>query len=383
MIAETRRTPREFQVFAKPAGPRCNLDCEYCYYLKKESLYRKGASLRMPQDVLEKYIFQQIQAWPDAEIFFSWHGGEPTVLGVDYFRTVVALERKHQPPDVHIINGMQTNGTLLNDAWCQFLAAERFAVGLSLDGPRELHDRYRTTKDGKSSYERSLRGYRLLQEHGVLCELLCVVNADNVRHPEAVYDSLRELEAPYLTFLPLVEPRPDAPGGVSERSVPAEAFGAFLCAVFDEWTEHDIGRVKVQIFEEAARPAFGQEHSLCIFKETCGRVPVVEHNGDFYACDHFVEKDHHYGNILTSPLVELLESPAQRAFGHAKLATLPRYCRTCEVRAMCNGGCPKNRCIRAPDGEPGLNYLCPGYKGFFNHCRPFVDEVATLWHQQQ
>jgi uncharacterized protein len=371
---------REFQVFAKPAGAVCNLDCQYCYYLDKQNLYAKGESFRMADDLLEEYIVQHIRACTEPVIPFSWHGGEPTTLGVDCFRKIVALQRRHQPVGREIRNGIQTNGTLLDDDWCRFLAAEGFAVGISIDGPAPMHDR---TKDGRPAHEQTLRGYRLLQQHRVSCEILCVVGAHNVQSPFDVYRFLRELEAPYLSFLPLVERRPEAEGGVSERTVPADAWGAFLCAVFDEWAARDIGRVKVQIFEEAVRPAFRQEHTLCIFKEVCGGVPVVEHNGDFYCCDHFADDEHRLGNIRRTPLAELLDSPAQQTFGRAKRDTLPRYCQVCEVRPMCNGECPKNRFLVTPDGELGLNYLCRGYKRFFTHCQPFVAQVAALWRQPQ
>jgi uncharacterized protein len=375
-------TSREFQVFTKPIGSICNLDCHYCYYLNKEQLYPKGESFRMPNDILEEYIVQHIDASPETVIRFSWHGGEPTVLGLDYFRKVVALQRKHEPPDRQIINGIQTNGTLLDVDWCRFFAKEGFSVGLSLDGPPEMHDRYRVTKDQKPTHEQTMRGYKLLQKHGIYTDILCVVNAQNVQFPLRVYRFFKQINAQYITFLPMVEPQPDTESGVSPISVLAEAWGTFLCTIFDEWRDQDIGRVKVQIFEEATRMAFNQEHSLCIFRPTCGDIPVVEHNGDFYSCDHFVDVEHRLGNLIETPLVELLESPAQKAFGKAKLETLPRYCQECEVRAMCNGECPKNRFLTTPDGEPGLNYLCAGYKHFFTHCQPFVSEVAALWRQQ-
>ena len=376
------KASRDFQVFVKPIGSICNLDCHYCYYLKKEHLYPEGESFRMPHDILEEYIVQHIDACPSTVIRFSWHGGEPTVLGLDYFREIVALQRKHKPPNRQIVNGIQTNGTLLDEDWCRFLAMEGFAVGLSLDGTREMHDRYRVTKDQKPTHEQTMRGYKLLQKHRVYTDVLCVVNAHNVQFPLRVYRFFKQINAQYVTFLPMVEPQPDARGGVNPISVPAEAWGAFLCTIFDEWRDHDIGRVKVQIFEEAARTAFNQDHSLCIFRPTCGDIIVIEHNGDFYSCDHFVDVEHRLGNINETPLVELLESPAQRAFGRVKLETLPRYCRECRVRDMCNGGCPKNRFIMTPDGGPGLNYLCAGYKLFFTHCHQFVSEVAALWRRQ-
>jgi uncharacterized protein len=376
------RASREFQVFAKPADSICNLDCHYCYYLKKEHLFPKTESFRMPDDILEEYIVQHIDASPGSVINFSWHGGEPTILGLDYFRKIVALQRKHQPPRRRVTNGMQTNGTLLDEDWCRFLAAEGFAVGLSLDGPQEMHDRYRVTKSQHPTYKQSMRGYKLLRQHRIPCNILCVVHAQNVQYPTQVYRFFKEIKAQYVEFLPLVEPQPDEEGGVSHRSVPALAWGNFLCTIFDEWMGQDIERVNVQIFEEAARTAFGQEHALCIFRETCGDVPVIEHNGDVFSCDHFVNTEHRLGNIRETPLVDLLECPTQRAFGQAKLDTLPRYCQACEVRNMCHGGCPKDRILRTPDGEGGLNYLCAGYKRFFTHCRPFVAQLSALWRRQ-
>ena len=373
------KASREFQVFAKPIGAACNLDCRYCYYLKTECLYAKDEPARMPVDLLEEYIVQHIKAFPGAEIRFSWHGGEPTLLGLDYFRSIVALQRKHAPRNRRILNGMQTNGTLLDDEWGRFLAAERFFVGVSLDGTAELHDAHRVTKQQQPTHAQALRGYHLLRRHGVACDILCVVNALNVTHPAEVYQFFKEINASYLTFLPLVEQ--DENGGVSPLSVPADAFGAFLCAIFDEWQAKDIGRLKVQIFEEAARTAFGQEHSLCIFRPTCGDIPVIERNGDLFSCDHYVDQEHLLGNIKTTPLAEMLEHPAQIAFGKAK-AALPRYCQQCEVRGMCHGECPKNRFIQTPDGEPGLNYLCAGYRRFFKHCQPFVQAVAAEWRRQ-
>jgi len=373
---------RDFQVFVKPAGSRCNLACAYCYYLGKESLFPDAKIFGMTDDLLEEYILQHIRASSSEIIRFSWHGGEPTILGVDFYRKAVALQRKHQPRGRLIANGMQTNGTLLDEEWAHFLATENFAVGISLDGPGEMHDRHRVTRSGQPTFERTMRGYELLRNHGVATDILCVVSADNVRFPLEIYRFFREIEASYLTFLPLVERCSGAERGVSPYSVPAEAWGDFLSAIFDEWLSRDIGRIKVQIFEEAARVAFGQEHSLCLFRATCGDIPVIEHNGDFYACDHFVDAVHRLGNIREKPLIELLESPEQRAFGRAKLETLPQFCRMCEVKEMCHGECPKNRFIETPDGEPGLNYLCPGYKRFFTHCRPFVAAVAAEWERR-
>ena len=372
------KASRPYQIFAKPIGSLCNLHCQYCYYLDKHSLYPDEKSFRMPDDILEQYILQHIQTCPDPVIQFAWHGGEPTLLGLDYFQKIVQLQRKHQPSDRRIVNGIQTNGTLMDEEWCRFLAAERFAVGISLDGPQELHDTYRLTGGGEPAFGRAMRGYEVLRKHGILCDILCVVHSRNVRQPTEVYHFFKSIQASYIGFLPLVEREPDMEGAVTSRSATPEAFGAFLCTVFDEWRSQDIGRVKVQIFEETAATALGQEHTLCIFKRTCGDVPVIEHNGDFFSCDHFVDREHLLGNIRETSLLDLLESPVQRSFGQAKWDTLPRYCLECEVLSLCNGGCPKDRIFRTPDGEEGLNYLCAGYKRFFTHCQPFLAELTAL-----
>jgi uncharacterized protein len=336
----------------------------------------------MPDDLLERTIAQHIAACPDDIVRFSWHGGEPTVAGIDFFRRAVAFQRKHNPRLRPVANGLQTNGVLIDEDWGRFLAAEEFAVGLSLDGPRDVHDRHRVTPDGKPTFDESLRGYEILRRHGVPTDILCVVSDANVSRQLEVYRFFREIGAGYVTFIPLVERASETVAGVTPESVTAQAWGDFLCAVFDEWVAGDIGRIKVQIIEEAVRTAFGQEHSLCIFRPVCGDIPVVERNGDFYACDHFVDAAHRVGNIRETTLVDLLGSPEQKAFGLAKRETLPAYCRGCEVLEMCHGECPKNRFVRTPDGEPGLNHLCAGYRRFFNHCRPFVDAVAAEWRRQ-
>ena len=367
---------RSFQIFAKPVGAACNLNCAYCYYLSKGA---GGGPARMPEGLLVRYVGQHIAASPDELIRFSWHGGEPTLLGLDYFRLIVDIQRRYCPPGRTVANGIQTNGTLIDQEWARFLAAESFAVGLSLDGPRRMHDRYRTTRDGESTFEETLRGYEALRRHGVRTDILCVVSSHTAGHPSEVYGFFKRIGASYVSFLPLVEPCPDESGGATRDSVQPQAWGEFLCAVFDEWIAGDIGRIKVQIIEEAARTAFGQDHSLCLFRPTCGDIPVLERNGDFYSCDHFVDAGHLVGNIRDTPLVDLLESPAQRAFGQAKLESLPNACRVCEVRGMCHGECPKNRFILAPDSGPPLNYLCSGYKQFFNHVTPFVQEIAKQW----
>lgn len=372
---------REFQVFVKPVGALCNLKCSYCYYLKKKSLYPGNRNPLMSDELLEKYIIQHISATTEKLITFSWHGGEPLLAGLEFFKKVVDLQHKHKPLGSEIVNGVQTNGTLIDDNWCRFLKDEEFIVGISIDGPGELHNCNRRTRDDSNTFLNALRGYELLQTHGVLSEILCVVNAENVKHPLVVYNFFIEIGAKHITFLPLVERLKNAPFGVTRNSVPSEEFGIFLTAIFDEWIEKDIGKIKIQIIEEAARTAFNQEHTLCIFRVNCGGVPVVEHNGDFYSCDHYVDNDHKLGNINEYPLEHYLDTPAQKRFGEAKSHSLPGYCLKCEVKAMCNGECPKNRFINSPDGEPGLNYLCSGYKHFFNHCKPFVEAIGTEWRK--
>ncbi len=373
---------RGFQIFAKPADAACNLSCRYCYYLEKGDGGAPEGPKRMSDDLLEHYIAQHIAASPDEIIRFSWHGGEPTVLGLDYFRKIVEIERRLCPPGRIIANGMQTNGTLLDEEWGRFLAAQGFAVGLSLDGPREMHNRYRLTRDGRPTFDAVMRGYEILRRHGVSTDILCVVSSHNAPHPGEVYRFFKTIGASSVTFLPLVEQAPGPAAAVTPETVPAEAWGDFLCAVFDEWAARDIGRIKIQIIEEAARTAFNLEHSLCLFRPVCGDIPVIERNGDFYSCDHFVDPAHLLGNIGETPLIDLLESQAQRAFGLAKREKLPRVCRACGVLNMCNGECPKNRFLCSPEGEPGWNYLCSGYKKFFTRIKPFVAAVAAEWRRQ-
>lgn len=372
----------EFQVFVKPVGAECNLRCSYCYYLGTSAMYETGGLKRMPDDILEKYIIQLIAATPEKNIFFSWHGGEPTLAGLDFFRRVITLQQKYKPAGREIINGLQTNGTLLNNDWCSFFSDEKFLVGVSVDGPEWLHNKFRVSKDDRGSFKKTMEGYKMLRKHNVKTELLTVVNAENVKYPTEIYRFLKSLGSQYITFLPLVMEERNSPSVVSNFSVPSESFGSFLCTIFDEWVAVDIGRIKIQIIEEAARTAFNQEHTLCMFKDKCGGVPVVEHNGDFFSCDHYVDNEHLVGNINVMSLAEMLSSEKQRAFGMFKQAALPQYCIDCEVINMCNGECPRNRFILTPSGEPGLNYLCAGYKRFFGHIKPFVDAVSIEWSQR-
>jgi uncharacterized protein len=364
---------REYQVFVKPVGAVCNLSCSYCYYLEKKGLFPEDHHSLMDDATLEKYIIQNIEASDDEFISFSWHGGEPLLAGIDFYRKALGYQSFHKPEGKVILNGIQTNGTLIDEEWARFLSENNFLVGVS----------FRKKKSGEGTWHNVVNGFQLLLKAGVIPEILCVVNSENVKYPLEIYNYFKQTGAKYMTFLPLVEQDINSPTGVSEKSVPPEAFGYFLSSVFDEWVENDVGNIKVQIFEEAARCAFNQEHTLCIFRVNCGGVPVVEHNGDFYSCDHYVNSDHLLGNINETSLADLLDCDRQIAFGMDKSLTLPVSCNQCEVRKFCNGECPKNRFIDAPDGEARLNYLCPGYRYFFNHCLPFVEAVRQAFEENQ
>lgn len=368
---------RDFQLFVKPVGAWCNLHCNYCYYLDKQHLHPlKG--ICMPDELLENYIIQHLDAATEEPVLFSWHGGEPTLAGIEFYRKVLEFQRKHNHHSKKIINGIQTNGINLNHEWCQFLAEENFLVGISLDGPESIHNQFRQFKSGEATFALVIKGYRLLKEYGINCEILCVINAFNVNYPLEVYEFFKSLKVRYISFLPLVNRNLESPTGASADSVPAKAFGDFLIAIFEQWKENDIGAIQIQLFEEAFRPAFQQEHTLCVFKKTCGGVPVLEKNGDFYSCDHFVDQSHHLGNIREIHLADLLGDPRQIAFGNEKFSSLPNYCLKCKVLESCHGECPKNRFLQSPEGEYGLNYLCEGYKSFFSHCTPFVNALAEL-----
>jgi len=368
----------DFQVFIKPVGSKCNLACSYCYYLGR-GCDSADAVKTMPVEIMEKYICDHIKYSPGPEIFFSWHGGEPLLAGTGFYKKAIEIQQRHKPASCSIRNGIQTNGTLIDEEWCRFFAENNFYVGVSIDGPGKMHDSLRQYLNGTGSSEKAVKGYKMIRQAGIMNEILCVVSRENVSRPLEVYRYLKELGTACITFLPLVIRDASSPGKVSEISVPSAAFGDFLSQIFDEWVTQDIGRIRIQTFEEAVAPAFGREHTLCIFKKICGRVPVIDMNGDFYPCDHFVDIKHRQGNIITTSLGELLDSAAQNAFGRAKLDLLPCYCLECEVREFCNGECPRNRFIETPSGEPGLNYLCAGYKIFFTHVRPFVDAVRAEW----
>lgn len=392
------RPVRAFHVMTKPIGPLCNLDCKYCFYLEKEKLFPTNENFKMSDEVLETYVRQYIDSQNVPEVSFAWQGGEPTLLGVEFFRKVVALQKKYSNGK-RIQNALQTNGTLLDDEWGEFLSSNGFLVGLSVDGPAKLHNAYRVDKKGRATYDEVLRGLRLLKKHGVDFNTLTVVNRANARHPLDVYRFLRDIGSGFIQFIPLVErladveatklgldlalpPQADEEGDrrmpVTDWSVEPKQYGEFLCAIFDEWVRRDVGRTYVQLFDVTIGNWMGQGGGLCVFSENCGTALAMEHNGDVYSCDHYVYPRYKLGNILNASLGELVSSDFQRRFGRDKSTTLPRYCRECEVRHLCHGECPKHRFIRTPEGEPGLNYLCRAYKMFFQHSAPAMQRMAEL-----
>ncbi len=360
----------ECLVMAKPGGARCNLRCGYCYYLDKgAALPAARAPWPMPEASLESYIAQRIDSSSGPSTHFEWHGGEPTLLGLDYFRRIADIQRARLPPGRKVTNGLQTNGSLIDEAWVDFLAREGFSVGLSLDGPPELHDRYRRGPDGSASQAAALRAFGLMRDRGVFCNILCVLHEGNAAEPERVYAYFKDAGARYLQFLPLV-PRPGQEGAAAAAASP-DAIGEFLCRVFDLWIREDVGRIVVQTFDEALRPIYGVPHALCVHRETCGDVAVLERDGSFYACDHFVDDEHLIGRLGDRSLAELFSDRRMLDFGRAKREALPRVCLDCGVLASCNGGCPKDR-----DGE-GLNRLCAAYRRFFLHSRPQLTRLAA------
>ncbi len=381
--AASMSAPPAFHVMLKPRGAICNLDCAYCYYLSKELLY-PGSRFRMAHDLLEEYTRQYIEGQQVPHVVFAWQGGEPTLMGLDFFRLAIALQQKYRRAGMCIQNTLQTNATLLNDEWCQFFREHEFLVGVSLDGPRDLHDAYRVDKGGKPTFDHVMAGLALLKKHNVEFNILTTLHAANVQHPLTVYHFLRdEIGAQFIQFIPIVEQaNADALDflentGVSERSVNGQQYGAFLISVFDEWVRHDVGRVYVQIFDVALAAWVGEQPGLCIFEETCGNALAMEHNGDVYSCDHFVQPAHKLGNLRQLPLLKMAGSHQQQQFGRAKRDTLPLYCQKCSVRFVCNGGCPKDRILLTPDGEPHLNYLCDGYKAFFSHIDQPMRRMAS------
>lgn len=371
-----------FHAMAKPTGARCNLRCDYCYFLKKKSIYPNSV-FRMSDDIMERYIRQTIGGQKAPEITIAWQGGEPTLMGIDFFRRAMTTEKKYTQPGMKIEHTIQTNGVLLDEEWCGFLSENKFLVGLSLDGPRALHDTFRKDRKGCSVFDNVVRAVRLMQKYSVDFNILCTVNATNSRHPLDVYRFFRdELGTQYLQFIPIVE-REDASGGLwgntlTDRSVQSEVYGEFLIRIFDEWVNRDVGSMFVQIFDGVLASYVLGYSSLCVLQAVCGQEIVVEHNGDVYSCDHYVEPDYLLGNIKHTSIGKLIRSEKQQRFGVSKSTTLPTDCKECEFLFTCYGECPKNRVLDAPDGSGKLNWLCAGLKSFFSHSKEPLKTMAEL-----
>ncbi len=329
----------------------------------------------MSDELLERYITQRFAASPGPTTHFEWHGGEPTLLGLEYFRMIVRLQKLCNPDGRTVTNGLQTNGLLLDEDWAAFLSQEGFSVGLSLDGPSDLHNVFRKTADGSPTHSRVVDAFRLLAKSSVFCNLLCVVHAENAKEPDRVYDFFRSLKARYIQFLPVAVLKQD--DSASPFAAEPATIGSFLCRIFDRWIAEDVGRIVIQNIDEALRPIYGVPHALCIHRKTCGNVAVLEHDGSFYACDHFVSPEYRIGNILDRELAGLASDPRMMDFGNAKEDALPQCCRECEVLDACNGGCPKDRIVTVPGGNHRLNSLCPAYKSFFSHTKPALTRLAA------
>lgn len=364
------RIKRPFQVMVKPIGPKCNLACDYCFYLSKEKLFVTGNDFRLTDSILEQFIKSYIQSQIGPEIAFVWQGGEPTLMGLDFFYRVRELQEKYRPQGITITNALQTNATLITPAWARFLKKENFLVGVSIDGLQADHDLFRKDKNGLGTWARVVAGLSELLQQDVETNLLVVVNAQNGSTPLATYTALQELGAKYLQFIPLVEHKN---GKLSSRSISGEGYGRFLVSIFNHWVEHDLGEVFVQIFEEALRMLAGFPSSMCLFSPQCGGQLVMEHNGDIYACDHFVEPNSRLGNIIQDDLRTLVDSQQQRVFG-AEKANLAAACFTCPVLQLCQGECPKNR-------VQGLNLICQGYRRFFLYTQTFFADMLQVLQQ--
>ena len=397
------KAPVGFHVMIKPAGSACNLDCAYCFYLSKATLADGPGSRRMSDDVLETLVRSYIRDVTADEVVFTWQGGEPTLCGLDFFHKVVSLQKKYAKPGQTIHNDLQTNGLLLDEAWCRFLKENNFLVGLSIDGPEHLHDAFRYAKDGSPTHKKVVHAARLLRRFGVPFNTLACVNSVNASHPLEVYRFLRdEVGSTHIQFTPVVEPRgferaaplladgahlpqmddprnrPGHPHSiVTDWSVDPEEWGTFLCTVFDEWRSRDLGKVLVNQFETLVSQHLGLGPQMCVYAEACGKAVAVEHDGRVYSCDHLVYPQYEIGNIQENRLRDIVLFRTQVRFGYAKAETLPRYCRNCAYLSDCRGECPKNRLLRTPEGEPGLNYLCRGLKAFYAHALPEVERIVA------
>ena len=372
-------------LLAKPAGSRCNLACKYCYYLEKSLLFEKHSPQVMDDALLEKFIHDYIGAQTTQEVLFTWHGGEPLMRPLQFYKKAVVLQRKYAAGR-RIDNCLQTNGTLLTEEWCRFFKEQGWLVGVSVDGTQEMHDAYRKAKGGGPSHHKVMQGIRLLQKHGVEWNALAVVNDLNAEHPKEFYRFFKEIGCRFIQFTPIVErllPHADGrqlaaveeegTGGMMPFSVSPEQWGDFLIGIFDEWVKEDVGEYFVQLFDATLANWMGVQPGICTLARTCGHAGAIEWNGDVFACDHFVFPQYRLGNLREKSLVEMMYSPQQREFGRAKQTALPRQCRECRWLFACNGECPKNRFARTADGEKGLNFLCSGYRRFFEHVAPYMD----------
>lgn len=368
---------RPFYVMLKPAGPRCNLSCRYCYYLDKQQWNTATGHPTMSDELLEKFIREYLAAHTSADVFFIWHGGEPLLRPIAFYQRAIELQQRYGQ-GLNIENCLQTNGTLLTDDWCRFLRDNRFLVGISVDGPQELHDHYRRSADGKPTFGRVMRGLELLKKHGVQWNAMATVNSYNADHPHEFYEFFRKSGCTHLQFAPVVEPSKshDAEAFVTAESVTPRQWGRFLCQLFDEWAVHDVGLMAVQLFEDMLANWMGLTPGLCMLSHYCGHAGVMEANGDVYSCDHFVFPAFRLGNLNDQSLVSMMYSEHQQAFARKKQSALPRQCQECRFLPVCHGECPKNRLISDKYGQPGLNYLCEGYQHFFAHVAPFMDEMA-------
>lgn len=387
---------RPLYVMAKPAGSLCNLACTYCYYLEKKELCRDVASpqsQQMSDEVLERYVREYIGSQSTEEVVFTWHGGEALLRPLSFYQKAVRLQRKYAGGH-RIINTLQTNGTLLNDEWCRFFKANHFLIGISLDGARTYHDALRRTPSDKPSFDRVMRGGRLLQRHGVDFNILAVVNALNADDPEGFYSFFKSIGCHYIQFAPIVERyhadgrlatvgEPDEESQLSSFSVTPEQWGDFLCGLFDVWVRDGVGEYFIQIFDATLANWMGVQPGVCTMAKYCGHAGVMEYNGDVYSCDHFVFPQYKLGNIRSSTLIEMMYSPRQQRFGRNKYDALPRQCRECPYLFACWGECPKNRFIKDEYGEPGLNYLCRGFYKFFDHVAPYMDYMRSQLEQEQ
>ncbi len=389
------RNSDAFHIMTKPTGSLCNIDCKYCFYLEKEKLYLGNKKWSMSEKILETYVKQYIEIQRVSDITFAWQGGEPTLLGVDFFRNALNLQKKYASGK-NIHNTFQTNGLLINDEWCEFFVKNNFLIGMSIDGPEEIHDRYRVMKGGQPTFNKVLKTISLLKKHGVEFNTLSCVPRPNAYKPLEIYKFLKEIGSGFIQFIPIVErvaknfeedelelvsPNYNREAFVTEWSVEPLQYGKFLSAIFDEWVRNDVGKYFIQIFDVALEAWYGQKPSLCVFSETCGNALAIEHNGDLYSCDHYVYSENRLGNIWTNRLEDMVNSSRQIKFGIDKKINLPSYCKRCDFLFACNGECPKHRFMKSPDGENGLNYLCEGYKYFFAHIdnsmRYMVDELQN------